>query len=80
VDAILREVCGRHTVYAREIIDPLSDMCLPRRTNFKVRQHVMFTLRTLQPLVGTINGESYLHFRDFLNPLLDLRNNIKEAT
>lgn len=77
VDAILRDVCWRSTVYAREILTPLQELntSLP---DSEERNAVCSTIWDLDLLSSECNGDTYLHARDFLNPLLDLRNALAE--
>lgn len=68
VDAILREVAWRSTVYAHEI--------LPRLEAIPGTEE---TVRYLETQVARCNGDVLLHAREFLDALLDVRNMLKEA-
>lgn len=65
LDECLVAVTTRSTVYAREILDPLSQIQHPA---------AQICAEILRGLVSRAEGEEYLHARDFLDPLLDLRN------
>lgn len=69
LDAILAAVAYRSTVYAHEILDPLNVMLV----SVKV-------IMRLEACVSEINGDRLTHSREFLNTLLDLRNDLAKET
>lgn len=64
LDACLADVTSRSTVYAREIFQPLATIDHPA---------VEICVAVLKSVVSHVDDTDYLHFRDFLDPLLDLR-------
>lgn len=68
LDACLADVTSRSTVYAREIFTPLESIDDPA---------VEICVAVLKGVVSHVDGTDYLHYRDFLDPLLDLRAALK---
>lgn len=64
LDECLAAVTTRSTVYAREIFEPLATIKHPA---------VEICVAVLKSVTAHVDGTQYLHYRDFLDPLLDLR-------
>lgn len=68
LDGCLAAVTSRSTVYAREILVSLESIDDPA---------VEICVAVLKGVVSHVDGADYLHYRDFLDPLLDLRAALK---
>ncbi len=87
LDTILAAVAYRSTVYAHEIAGPLSEMLQAYYHDGCSHEdcgddgiEVFYALQAIDRASSTINGDTVVHSREFLNILLDLRNDLTKET